>query len=97
MVILSGNYEPYRAHREKTLSRTALIIGYPILIIGATMDFIFNILFATIIFLDLPHEYMFTKRLVKYKKYGTGWRQSLANFICTKLLDPFDIGQGHCR
>lgn len=63
-----------------------------VLYFGLFWDFSYNIIFATIIFLDFPREWVVTSRLERYK-YGSGtaaWRLKLTNWFASVLLDPFD-------
>lgn len=80
----------------KTLPLTAKVLLAPAALLAVFMDVIFNVFIATFIFMDLPQEYMFTKRLSRYKEEGAGWRTSVAKWLCFNLLDSFELG-GHCR
>lgn len=85
----------YRAHLQKRLGRTLKVLGAPVLMVGALMDVLVNLTLATIVFLDIPRELMLTMRLQRYMR-GGGWRRSWANWLCAKLLDPFDPSGSHC-
>jgi len=88
----------YRAKKEDKLTKVALVLGYPILIIGATLDLFINLVLFTIIFLEIPKELLVTKRLSRHIKKGSGYRMKLAKWICSNLLDTFDAHhEGHCR
>ena len=63
-------------------------------VIAFLMDIAFNYSFATILFLEIPHEFTFTARLSRYKTEG-GLRGKVATWLCVNLLDPAEIG-GHC-
>jgi hypothetical protein len=86
----------YRAHLNKTISKTALILGYPVLVLGACIDFTMNFTLFSLIFLELPKEYMLTKRMQRYIATDTGWRVKLSKFICNNLLNNFDASGKHC-
>lgn len=73
----------------------ARVLLAPAALVGYLMDVFFNLVIATILFLDLPREWTFTERLDRYKQEG-GWRGDVAKWICSNLLDPFQVG-GHCR
>jgi hypothetical protein len=64
-----------------------------VMYIGAVIDFLVNITWFSLIFLDVPKEYLLTKR-VERLKMNTGWRGKLANALC-KLLNK--IQQNHCK
>lgn len=87
----------YRAYKLKTIGKLAFYLGYPAVIVGALIDVIFNVLIGTVLFLDWPREWLFTQRLIRYKIAYFDWRNRIAVYICEELLDPFDIGQGHCQ
>jgi len=85
-----------RAQEAKTLSKTAYVLGLPLLIVGVLVDVLCNIFVATILFLELPQEWVVTKRLGRLI-VDTGWRGSMARFICQNLLDRFDPSGKHCN
>ena len=64
-----------------------------IMYIGAIIDFVVNVTWFTLIFLDVPKEYLLTKRVERLKS-SEGYRGKLANIIC-KLLNK--IQQNHCQ
>lgn len=70
-----------------TLTPVESIFYKPIMYIGAVIDLIVNLSYGTIIFMDLPKEWLLTKRVERLKK-GIGYRANLANLIC-KLLNHF--------
>jgi len=69
----------------------------PIGIVGVVLDILFNIFIGSVIFLERPHELLFTARCARHKRYVLGqavtWRMRLARFMCRQLnqIDP-----GHC-
>jgi hypothetical protein len=77
------------------LQPVARVLIAPAALAAYVMDVLFNIFIATLLFLDLPREWTFTERLERYKAEG-GWRAGLARWICSNLLDPFQVG-GHCH
>jgi hypothetical protein len=86
----------YRAYKLKTISKTALILGYPILVMGAALDVFVNVTIASVVFMDLPRHWLLTQRLADYKANDKNWRGKLATWICHDLLDAFDITGNHC-
>ena len=79
------------------LTPVAKFPAYPVVIGGVLMDVGYNITVGTIIFLDLPREWLMTTRLDRYLARGkTGWRLELAKWFCRNLLDPFDPAGRHC-
>lgn len=84
-------------HKE-SLSMPAKILAYPALYAGFVLDFILNVVVATVLFLDFPREALFTHRLKRYL-YGMDtprWREDLAAWFCSKLLNQFDPSGKHC-
>ena len=90
----------YHVYLQKKLSKTALVLGFPAILVGAVLDWLINIVLATVWFLDLPKSpfELLTTRLSRYMKTGTKRQKKHANSICRKLLDVFDPNpEGHCR
>lgn len=77
------------------LSLLPRLLLAPPALLAVAMDVFFNLVPATLIFFDLPHELMFTLRLDRYEAQGAGWRYRVAIWICRNLLNPFQQG-GHC-
>lgn len=87
-----------RARDNGTLSRPALYLGYPVLLVGYALDVFVQVVPATILFLDLPRESTLTGRLKRYL-YGEqsgSWREAVAAWMCAHLLDQFDPDGRHC-
>ena len=74
-----------------------LIWPIPLVMIGF-FDIPFNLIAATVLFLDLPMEFTFTDRMIRYRsdKYPAGIRKTVATTICTQALNPFDPTKHHC-
>lgn len=87
----------YRAKKEDKLTKVALVLGYPILIIGASLDLIINVILFTLIFLERPKEFLVTERLSRHIKSKSGYRYKLSKWICSNLLDNFDPNHNHCK
>lgn len=85
-----------RAKDAGTMTKTALILGYPIAIVGYLFDILVNIFVITLVFIELPHEWTVTARLSRLKN-TSGWRASMANWFCKNLLDQFDPSGCHCK
>ena len=88
----------YRAQLQGRLKGVVFALALPAVIIGYAMDIITQYTLATLIFLDLPesNEHLVTDRLNRYIADGTGWRATVANWVCTHLLDVFDPSGNHC-
>jgi hypothetical protein len=85
------------AYRAGTISPVAKALGYPMIIVGVVLDFLFNMIVLTIIMVELPKELLVTERLARHMWTGTGWRQKFAASFCSKLLDTFDPSGSHCH
>lgn len=68
--------------------------AYGLLAIGLVLDAVLNAVVATVVFSDLPQEWLLTQRLKRYKTGRPGWRRNAAWWICEHLLNQFD--EGHC-
>ena len=77
------------------LPTASLVLGYPIALVGWVFDFLLNMM-ATLLFLELPREWLLTIRCDRLMTNGSPWRAHLAWTICAHLLDPFQVG-GHCH
>lgn len=71
------------------------VLAVPLVLVAFALDLVFNLV-ATVLFLDLPHEATFSQRMGRYKAGASGWRATVARWVCANLLDPFQNG-GHCR
>ena len=82
------------------LTKTSEVLAMPLLAVGWLLDFSLNMA-TTLVFLDLPQEWLLTIRCDRYLSIPnpTGlnrYRQRLAQWLCQNLLDPFQSG-GLCR
>ena len=65
-----------------------------------TFDVLYNIVYGSILFLQLPSlrrgEKTLTARLKKnIKNEGNSWRGKLSIFMCKYMIEPWDVG--HCK
>ena len=86
-----------RARDAGTLSRSALILGYPLFVVGVCFNVLVNWIVLSVVFLELPRESMFTHRVSRHCLGGKGWRKRIACWICHDLLDAFDPAGRHCK
>lgn len=87
-----------RAKDNGTIQRTALWLGYPILLIGLALDWLVNFVVMTPVFMDLPQSpgELVTGRLKRYvKEEEFTWRASFARWFAVHILDPFDPSGKH--
>lgn len=85
------------SYRAGTISTIAKVLGYPMIIVGVILDFLFNVIVLTIILVEVPKEWLVTERLARHKWEGEGWRKAFATFFCLKFLDTFDPSGQHCN
>lgn len=83
-----------RAKSTGQLSRTAYVLGLPLLIVGLVLDVLINFGPMSVILLELPRELTVSERLERHNLESTGWRKSVAVWF-EPLLDPFDHTGNH--
>lgn len=86
-----------RAQRDSKLPKWAFRIAYPLLGLGYLCDFLLNVFVVSWILLEVPRELLVTARLSRHIKSESGWRKSVATWICQNLLDWADPKGCHCR
>lgn len=67
---------------------------YPIVAVAYILDVLFNWIFGTVLFLQLPKKPTLSERLRRILLTEDGWRWGLAFHICKHYIEPWD--QGHC-
>ena len=70
-------------------------IGYSVLFVGYLLDFVVNMTFAVLLFLELPRETTVSARIERLVMTGTGWRQRVAMWVRSTLLATFDLSGRH--
>ncbi len=83
-----------RAKKAGLLSKTALVMGTPVLIIGYLLDFLMNVTVMSLVLLEFPKETTVTARLKRHHKESTGWRLAVVLWF-EPLLDPYDPDGDH--
>jgi hypothetical protein len=83
-----------RAHSEKKLNGLLWVLCLPFVALSIVLDFINNILVFTLLFSELPKEFLVTDRLKRHAKQHT-FRGKLARYIGDLLLNPFDHTGNH--
>lgn len=58
---------------------------WPLAWLGLVADFVFNVWFGTLMFLEPPHELLFSSRVQRHVDESTGWRGRLARFWARQL------------
>lgn len=86
-------------HAKHRMENGALTVFWrvhllPLAVIGIALDAIFNATFGWLMFLERPHELLFSGRVQRHCRLGYGWRKRLAVFWANQLnqMDP-----GHIR
>lgn len=101
-------YSAYRAALDagRTVPMLAKVLIAPFLFMGGAMDVTLNVLLGWVAFGELPFEgyefswhqlntWSLTYRCDRHLA-DTDWRGTLARWLCSQLLDPFQSG-GHCH
>lgn len=85
------------ANRNLLTWKSGIICAVPLVVMVLT-DFILNATLATILFLDLPREFMVTTRLARYKdsSWPDGKRKQISLWVCQNWLNPFAPNHKHC-
>ena len=83
-----------RAKDEGKLSKTALVLGAPVLWVGYLLDAFVNITLMTIVLWEFPREILVTDRLIRHSKAESGWRLKVVYWF-QPLLDPYDPSGRH--
>jgi hypothetical protein len=86
----------YRAHLLGRLKGLSLVMASPFLAVAFIVDFVMQITVFTVVFAELPRDWLVTHRLRRYMRANHGWRKKWANSLCKHLLDPFDPTGAHC-
>jgi uncharacterized membrane protein YhaH (DUF805 family) len=76
------------------MSKTAKVLGYPVLLVGYALDIFLNVTVMTLILFELPKETTISSRLKRHNRESTGWRKSVARWF-EPLLDPYDPSGDH--
>ena len=85
------------ARDSNKLTRVQKPLAYLTLGVGLLIDVLLNVVGCTLLFLELPREWLVTQRLIRHKRAGQGWRYRLASWLCAELLDTLDPKGCHCR
>ena len=83
-----------RARAAGTLSKTGMVLGAPLLLVGYTLDVALNVTVISVVLWELPREATVTDRLRRHKKGSTGWRLTVVEWV-EPLLDPHDHRGDH--
>lgn len=84
-----------RARDAGTISKTALLLGYPVLLVGYLLDMVVNVTVLSLLTLDLPREATVSQHLRRLSGSGKPFQKSIANWIAVNLLDAFDPSGSH--
>lgn len=83
-----------QARDAKKIPGATMPVAYLVLGMGLVIDWFLNML-ATVLFVELPAEWLLTGRLSRHIRAGAGWRYRVARWFCDGYLNPFD--PGHCH
>lgn len=83
-----------RAHSEKKLNGLLWVLCLPFVAVSIVLDFINNLIVFTLLFAELPREWLVTERLKRHVKQPT-IRGKVARYIGNTILNPFDHSGDH--
>lgn len=86
-----------RAKDAGLLSKSAMVFGYPVLLVGYLLDIFVNTTLMTIVLLEMPRwpgELLVTDRLIRHHKESQGWRLKVVLWFEAQL-DPYDPSGDH--
>jgi hypothetical protein len=88
----------YRAYLLRRLRGFSLVLCAPVVAMAAVVDLIMQMTVFTVVFSDLPRDWLVTHRLRRYMRElpASHWRRRWADYLCRHLLDPFDPTGAHC-
>lgn len=95
LVVWLGVHWSYVAIMAAKASRSILtpywyVMLVPLVLVGFVLDIVFNLTFGWM-FLERPHELMFSSRVQRHFRQSVGWRKRLAIFWA-RNLNVFDAG-----
>lgn len=68
---------------------------YVLAAVGYVIDVIFNIVYGSVMFLELPKQLTLSERLSEIlRRKSRGYKYKLAYFLCSKMIEPWDYN--HC-
>jgi hypothetical protein len=80
----------YRRWKAGTAKWYHYVLGIPLAVIFIPLDVFLNMIVGSVIFIELPKEWIFTTRLDRHARSGS----KFAKFVCKYILNPFD--KDHC-
>lgn len=88
----------YRAFLTGRLKGLSLLLCAPVVTVAAIFDVLMQITVFTVVFAELPRDWLVTYRLRRYLRElpADHWRRRWADYLCHHLLDPFDPTGAHC-
>lgn len=88
----------YRAFLLRRLRGLSLVLCAPVVAVAALVDLVMQLTVFTVVFADLPRDWLVTHRLRRYMRElpAHHWRRRWADHLCHHLLDPFDPTGAHC-
>lgn len=79
-----------RVRDEGRLTLAMKVFGYPFLVFGLAVDVLVNAVVGSLLFMELPKEWLLSARLWRHSTQGSGYRQKVALWLRENLLDAID-------
>jgi hypothetical protein len=87
----------YRRYQQKALNTLNIIFFFPAILVFGVIDVAIN---WTVLFLIMgksPNNLLtISDRFQFYHNNASGWKTTVATFVCEKLLNPIDPTGNHC-
>jgi len=89
------NVMTWKKHQAK-IPKWVQYVLYIVVAVGWVLDVLFNIIYCSVLFLELPKEWTASERFrrILITKHESSYRWKLAYLFCTKLIEPWDWN--HC-
>jgi hypothetical protein len=84
-----------RSRNANALPKPAYYLGLPLLYVGLVVDFLLNVTVASVLFIEIPHEWTVSARTKRHFFEPSGWRHAIAVWLAHNLLNPFDPAGAH--
>lgn len=83
-------------HKEKKYTGISKYLAYLYLALFLVIDATCNIIAFTILYMELPQEWLVTTRMKRHLhgNQTAGFRFRASLFICKYMIEPWDVG--HC-
>lgn len=82
-------------YEHEVLPGPARKLAVTLYAVGYLWDAYCNIVWCTLLFVELPHEITVSARLQRWVTAATGWRSRLALWVSVNMVNPLAYGGDH--